>query len=184
MKVFIPFVFSNFVSFSLADLSYTWNLTKPLLGDWIQIYNNRYVQESSEIDWDCTQVSIQGNQTHVVIDKHSILHHNFDLPIHKSTDYSIYTYNGELILNSIQPLSVTNPILVLKNTQPPIPSDEPYDYVILTGTDQLTLFVLVRNIDVFSKYLSDISTAIIDLHYTGYYLSPMSCYDLTLCSDK
>lgn len=180
MKVFIPFVFSILVSISLADLSYTWNLTKPMLGDWIQVYNNRYVQETSEIDWDCTNVSIRGNESILHIEKHSILHQNFQIPIHKLTDYSIYTFNGELILHSIQPLSVTNPILVLKTFY--ASNEQLYDYIILTGTDQLTLFVLVRNLDLFSKYLNDISNAIIDLHYVGYYLSPKPCYDRSLCS--
>lgn len=166
---------------SLCNCNYLSNLVNPLQGEWSQVYNNRYVKETSEIDWDCINVNITDikflneSKGNLILEKSAIIHHNIDSIYHKSIDYNIYTNNGELVLHSVQELSVTNPILLMKKFGPII--NEQYDYIILIGTDNLSLFILARDIDNFnSKYINEISDILIDMQFIGYYKSPLSSY--------
>jgi hypothetical protein len=49
--------------------------TLDIYGNWTQMYNNRYVQETTEIDWDCVHVSFLQSGPDVILQKSGIQHH-------------------------------------------------------------------------------------------------------------
>ena len=209
-------LFSSSNSFtSLFCEGTMWDIANPLAGQWIQVYNNKFVQETSEIDWGCVHVSIELNHSinQLHIKKEAILHNNEQLTATKETTYLIYTNYGNLVMRSITLLSITNPILILQKTGPIVFPDQnwereerertnttsptaiiqnqtgsssaspsQYEYAILTGTDDLTLFVFCRTLESFHKYQYEISDFLIDLHFVNYYNSPVSCFDFDSCT--
>jgi hypothetical protein len=145
-----------------------------LQGVWTQIWNNRYVQETNEMDWNCISVYVSYNKTNDIwsIKKNAILHNNKHLPIQKY--YSYRLSQSELV--PIDNKSLINPILDLKVTGPV--SNQHYEYLVLTGQDNMTMFTWVRDIDIFNeKYMHTVSNLLIQYNYTGYYKSPLACYN-------
>ena len=147
-----------------------------LNGHWFQIWNNRYVQETNEIDWNCVNVNIEAKQDRITVHKNAILHGNPNMTIQKMYQYKISSHD-ELVPTSN--LSIINPTLDVKIYGP---TSTHYEYIALTGKDNLSLYTWVRDIDVFNdKYIHDVSNLLIKYQYTGYYKSPLSSYE-SYCS--
>jgi len=144
-----------------------------MIGHWFQVWNNKYVQVTNEIDWNCVNVSIhQINNSLISIQKSAILHDNPKIIIHTNNSYKLD--NQELYPLPIP--SIISPILDIKIMGPII--ENKYQYLILTGKDNMSMFTLTRDINEFNeKYLHEVSNLLISYDYTGYYKSPMSSYN-------
>jgi hypothetical protein len=92
----------------------------PLIGDWIQVYSNYFVQTTKEIDWGCVKVRVNDTTVTKTYDEH----HN---PKEKrSVTFPKLSYFADLIVKGW--------------------SD---NYIILTGTDNITMYVWARDFDTF-----------------------------------
>jgi hypothetical protein len=141
-----------------------------LNGSWIQMYSSKYVQESTEIDWDCVTVdiSVNPNNNNINITKSAILHDNKNLV---TTHTRIYNaINGvDSILLLLSPILGTSssimPNLALKYIND--------NYIIITGMDYLTMYIIVRDYETFIHYNDDDALQLLkSFNYTTYYKYP------------
>jgi len=149
-----------------------------MLGNWYQLWSNRYVQETSEIDWDCVQMT--WNETewsgYYQWTKTAILHNNHIITTQKINEYR-WNSESNTLIPSIHNVSIVNPILEVKWVGPLNEDMKQYEYLITFGSDNNTLFTFVRDIDIFNEnYRQDVSNLLIEYHYTGYYKNPLSSY--------
>jgi len=143
-----------------------------LNGNWLQIYSSKYVQESTEIDWDCVDVSITVNTTNQTINitKSAILHNHVNLLVHQSRMYQQDTVNNTLSLTPIGSNSTIIPNLVIKHMDP--------NYIIITGSDYLTMIVLARDYtSFFENNNNDALQLLKSFNYTTYYKYPQISYN-------
>jgi hypothetical protein len=140
-----------------------------LNGQWLQIYNSKYVQESSEIDWDCVEVSISTENNRVNITKSAILHNHKNLPTFQTRIYQSSMVNDSIILTPISISSSVVPTLEIKY--------EGIGYLIITGLDYLTMYVWVQNYNTFFNfYNSEALDLLKSFNYTTYYKYPKLSY--------
>lgn len=166
MKIFKWLITSIIIGSSHSLLN-----TTLFNGNWYQLWNNRYVQETNEIDWNCINVHIHNTHDIFHLEKDAILHNNKNITIKKNY---IYKLNDDKFFPLLLE-SVINPVLEIKLLGPIY--NNQYDYIVLTGADNLTMFTFTRDINIFNeKYLHDVSNALIKFNYTGYYKSPLISY--------
>lgn len=144
-------------------------------GNWTQIYNNRYIQETSQIDWDCVNVSIKKSSNNVIIQRKAVVHHLINVhtnPIY----YSLNMKNKMYVLNPISNISsILNPSLYFKY----IKYDESHNiqFMIITASDNISLYVLCKNPEEYSKkYDKEVKKLLNDFNYTTYYKFPLNTY--------
>lgn len=139
-----------------------------LNGSWIQMYSSKYVQESSEIDWDCVTVDISvTSNNNINITKSAILHDNKNLVTSQTRIYkTINGVNSDLLLSPILGASLSIiPNLALKYIH--------NNYIIITGMDYLTMYIIVRNYDIFiHENDADALQLLKSFNYTTYYKYP------------
>jgi len=137
-----------------------------ILGSWVQAFSSRYVQESYEIDWKCINVHIStDSENHVIIEKEPLIHY---LPTNISFKKS-YDLQEENLLVPVHQPSIISPSLLLKY--------ENDEYCILTGSDNLSLFIFTKNITEFDENCkTDALNKIKSLNYTTYYKYPIQLY--------
>jgi hypothetical protein len=143
-----------------------------LNGNWLQIYSSKFVQESTEIDWDCVDVSITVDSTNqtVNITKSAILHNHVNLLVHQTRMYHQDTVNNTLSLSPIGSNSTIIPNLVMKHIEP--------NYIIITGSDYLTMIVLTRDYaSFFESNNNDALQLLKSFNYTTYYKYPQISYN-------
>ena len=137
-------------------------------GDYYQIYSNRYVQITSEIDIKCVNVSIHTDVDNIVtITKTGYVHGL------KATPYNI-TYKFQ----ETSPTVLYTPEIVL-DVRDVGPSK---DYIIVTGHDNLSLYVWVKNIERFNRmYKTIINDRIEAWSYNDELKGPLISYNASLC---
>jgi len=160
-------IFNFFIAKNLA-------LNDTLItGKWYQLWSNRYVQETSEIDWNCVKLEINYINNLYTFNKSAIIHNNHNINIKKNITYiwsekddKFYPYPYQTIVNPIVEIKIFGEI-----------SNNQYDYLVLTGKDNLSMFTIVRDIDKFNeKYIHQVSNLLFKYNYTGYYKSPLSSF--------
>jgi len=138
-------------------------------GDYYQIYSNRYVQMTSEIDIKCINVSIRTDTDteNVVITKTGYVHGL------KATPYNI-TYR----FKEIPPVVLYLPDIILE-VRDVGPLKE---YIIVTGHDNLSLYVWVKDIGRFNRmYKTIVDDRIEAWSYNDEFKTPMISYNASQC---
>jgi len=140
-----------------------------LNGSWIQMYSSKYVQESTEIDWNCVTVEISVNpkNNNVNITKSAILHDSKNLVTSQTRVYNaINGVDSILLLSPILGTSSSiTPNLALKYIND--------NYIIITGMDYLTMFIIVRDYETFIHVNDDDALQLLkSFNYTTYYKYP------------
>lgn len=137
---------------------------RPYEGRWDQVYSNYYIQSTSEIDWKCITVDLNltDDDNKILMSKTASLHGG---PIFIRT---INTTIAEVTSNVWQMGKIP---FILRKT------DDERSYLVLTGLDNLSLFVWARNA---SEFLSSQfnNQTLVDLEqwlFTGIYKTPMLC---------
>jgi hypothetical protein len=136
-------------------------------GDYYQIYSNRYVQMTSEIDIQCVNVSVRTDPENVVIIKTGYVHGL------KTTPYNV-TY----VFKEIPPgiLYSHDTVLDVRDVGPS------KDYIIMSGHDNLSLYVWVKDVDQFNRVYKTIVQDRIDAwSYNNEVKAPLISYNVTVC---
>ena len=166
---------SLFYNSNANNLRYTQNVPQynfdleAFSGDWLQVKTSHYVQTTSEIDWFCTDVNVtklDNNTVKISISPriHAIYYNHNKIV----TTYYIENDNNNIVLNSTEPL-------LLRHTGPII--DDQYDYTILTGYDNVTLFVWARDFGRYYQYYDEEASQLIESwDYNTTYKEPSSVY--------
>jgi hypothetical protein len=151
----------------------------PLSGLWIQAFSSRFVQETTEIDYDCVTINFS------IEEGSDLVHYNKRANLHRvknSTTSIDRTYRREVEddVMSLVPLSVSSttfPTLLVRGSKNMTDDD---GYVILTGTNNLTLYVLTRNYGAFvaSVFYEEVLDLLRSFDYTTYYKFPLSSYSV------
>lgn len=146
----------------------------PLVGDWVQLFNNKYVQMTSEIDYHCVSVVVrQTGGNRVQVRKHALQHGNQGQPIvwnntyvpsllHQDND----SFEDNLILTPSQNSSYVVVPLFLRKMES--------DFLIWTGLDNKTMYV-------WGKTPAQPTTEILELlnrlDFNGMYKTAVSSYN-------
>jgi len=147
---------------------HSFDISKLVGDDWIQVYSNRYVQESTEVGWKCVKVNISS-------------HHNDTLFISKSA-----------LLENNTPISsnltlVPNSTTLFKSNENEIYQlrDCNENYILWTLNDDMSLFIWTRNLLEFKTYYEwRIMERFVFWNYVGYYKFPLSSYSLQCITRK
>jgi len=171
-------MFKNFFLIALCALTSTTNSiylrskevpswdSQSFTGDWIQISSNYFVQTTSEVDWKCVRVTVNQTTNNILtIGKSPYIHGVYYSP---NKVVNNYTENDKTLENG--PNS-----LVIKALGPII--DEKYDYTILAGIDNITLFIWARNYYRYFHYQDEINSLITSWKYTASYKAPLNSFD-------
>jgi len=172
MKIYTIFallVTTIFVSSSKVSKE----LITKIEGEYVQVYSNYYIQTTHEIDWRCVNASLNASndedQQYINITKSAKLH-----GIHSDTIMSVKQYNITQSLNYLVFKSFEESLQVrglgpAKNGQ--------YQYMILTGYNNMTMYVLARNFTNFIEvYNTNVEHILNTWDYTGMYKSPAYTY--------
>lgn len=145
-------------------------------GNWIQAFSSRYVQETTEIDWSCVRIEFSSEEKDLVYsNKTACLHHLDGVRTSIQRTYRREVDGENILLVPVSISSTTFPTLVVRSSRNM--TDES-GYMILTGTNNLTLYVLTRNYGVFvaSAYYEEVLDLLRTFNYTTYYKFPLSSY--------
>lgn len=138
-----------------------------LTGNWIQISNNHYIQETSEIDWSCIKVSINKTDTNTIkISKSPYIHNIYYAPNKLTTNY----YIKDRLLDA------GNYSLIIKKVGPIV--ENKYDYTILAGTNNISLFILARDYNRYDNYRGEVDKLLDLWNYTTYIKKPLPTYEV------
>lgn len=176
MKVF-GILFSMFCVTYAQMVSLTNYNESHILGEWVQVYSNRFVQETREVGWKCIHVNVTKiNNQDLLVVKTGCIHNDTT-----STQFkmSLMTYSGRQII----PNNITYPIVYTLNSsftynlQLRDYNEDAYDYLFFTGNDGLSLYIWTRNIVDFKINLDwKVLEKAVFLNYTGYYKFPMPSF--------
>lgn len=146
-----------------------------ITGKFVQIYNSKFVDETSEIDWNCVSVNITTkNNNTLLIEKNGFLHKQPNIPASSSKMYELEHKNNSWNLIPKSKVGVVSPILEIKFINN---DDSVINYMILTGKDNLTMFLFANNYTNFvKKYEGEAKKKINEFKYNSYYKYPKSTY--------
>jgi len=159
----------------------------PMSGWWEQAMSSRYVHETTEIDWDCVKLHLEVEEGS---DGNDLVHYNKTADLHdlKNTITSVQrTYrrvvdeDGVISLIPVSVTSTTFPSLVVRSSKN---MTDDSGYLILTGTNNLTLYVLTRDYAAFinSLFYQEVLELLQSFDYTSYYKFPLSSYSSACAS--
>lgn len=164
MKI-INIVLSSCLFLFVRGLDFSRFNETMIIGDWKQLYSNRFVQDTSEIDWDCVDVHVS---RHLEIQKSPLIHHQFysSYPLkirlenpREEDDKFIFDVENNLFL------------------QYEIRDFVPNEYIVWTLNDEISMFVWTKNIKKFNETYEDHVFRNLDLwEYNTYYKEPIACY--------
>lgn len=149
-----------------------------LNGQWLQMYSDRYVQTTSEVDYSCVTVNIQPvfslSSPMVSVNKHAYQHGNTNMPLHWSQNYSIsWSLDSSSVLEDNLVLvptkgssTVLTPLWLRRTTD---------NYLLWTGMDNKTMFVWAREFSP-PEEKSRILQQLTDLDFNGTYKTPLSSF--------
>lgn len=130
--------------------------------DYVQVYSNYYVQSTIEVDWKCIRVGVTRDQENLNVTKNGYLHGIYGSPVQSSTSYNITN----------EKLHSDKDTLVLRV--------ENKDYLLLTGTNNLTLYVWAKDYDRFmNNHNTDVQQYLKSINFTGTYKSPKFSFTST-----
>lgn len=132
-------------------------LAELIPSDYVQVYSNYYVQSTTEIDWKCIRVSVTQDQDRLNVTKNGYLHGIYGSPVKSIMSYNVTGKNkfkGE------------KETLVLRV--------ENEDYLLWTGTNNLTMYVWAKDYERFmDDHNDDVRDYLKTLNFTGMYKTPV-----------
>ena len=135
-------------------------------GSWIQTESNYYVQSTSEIDWWCINIECKSDGNKINITKSPYIHYIYYNPFKLENSYIINdNNNNKIIFNGTNSLE-------LRQYGPVI--DNKYDYSILTGLNNISLYVWMRDYSRYDEYKDEINDLLTSWNYTTNYKKPIS----------
>ena len=131
-----------------SNLRSTLGGVQSVHGRWLQIFSDRYVQTTSEIDYSCVTVDVQPlfniSSPMVSISKRAYQHGNTREPVKWSSNYTLsWTLEGtsfledNLVLNPVKASSVIVSLWLRRTTD---------NYILWTGGDNKTMYVWARHL--------------------------------------
>lgn len=153
-----------------------------LLGTWVQVYSNRFIQETQEVAWKCVTVNVTQKEGsgQLQVTKNAYLHGNRSDPVSHSYAIRIQPPTKDQVNSALE--DDMSPIIYQSDeeTQPEYilrEYDEQYEYVLWTKTDNVSLYVWTRNVIEF-KVNDDwkVLEKYVYWNYTGYYKFPLASY--------
>jgi len=156
---------------------------EAIQGSWLQIYSNRYVQSTSEIDYQCVRAEISpvldANSTipTVSLTKKAYQHGNFLLPVEWTQTYSLTLQNEapESLQDNLllQPITNSSSVVValwLRRISP--------HFIVWSGLDNKTMLVWSREslLDPVDNVL--VLQELVELDFNDTYKSPVVSYSL------
>jgi hypothetical protein len=135
--------------------------SSSLIGEWQQVYSDYFVQSTNEVDWHCVNVSVEASpgQPGLVFTKSTFLH------------------GGDVVYKSPQETLIDEAGIVILGAHPFIDryGDSKENITVLTGLDNLSLFVWARNATSFigSDEEKDILKDLAGWDFSGTYKSPL-----------
>jgi len=159
----------------LGDLKEKEKISEPhITGKFVQIYNSKFVDETSEIDWNCVSVNITNHNNTFLIEKNGFLHKQPNIPASSSKMYELEHKNNTWNLIPKSKIGVVSPILEIKFINN---DDDILNYMILTGKDNLTMFLFATNYTNFvKKYENEAKKKFNEFKFNSYYKYPKSTY--------
>lgn len=148
----------------------------PIVGDWIQLFNNKYVQMTSEIDYHCVSVAVEpAGANQVQVRKHALQHGIAGQPIVWNNTYvpsllreETESFENNLVLTPVKNSSYVVVPLFLRKID--------VEFLIWTGLDNKTMYV-------WGKTPTQPTTEILELlnrlDFNGMYKTPKPSYDTT-----
>lgn len=149
-----------------------------IYGQWLQIYSDRYVQTTSEVDYSCVTVNVLPvfslSTPMVSVNKHAYQHGNQHMPLKWSQNYSIsWSLDSSSVLQDnlvLAPVkgssSVVTPLWLRRATD---------NYIVWTGMDNKTMFVWAHEFSP-PEEKSRILQQLADLDFNGTYKTPLSSF--------
>jgi hypothetical protein len=162
----------------------SFNQTK-LLGKWIQVYSNRYVQQTKEIGLKCISVELKAlegsDELHVF--KTGYLHGNLSNKV--NSEYVLTSTTRKPLNNSRVDINTTDDTVQLyyqSNLENDAPYqlreyDGDYNYLLWSQMDNSSIYVWARNvIDFKVNYDWRVLEKFSFWNFTGYYKFPVPSY--------
>jgi hypothetical protein len=155
-----------------------------ILGNWKQVYSNRYVQETQEVNWKCVSVNLRksnGRPGKIMVRKTGYTSNNRSNP-----SCNHFTFNRKNPLKNhssnnvmIEYITDGHDVYTLRDY------GHDYNYLLWTKYDNSSLYVWAKNVIEF-KVNDDwkVLERCVDLNYTGYYLFPLSSYTFNCMDDR
>jgi hypothetical protein len=151
-------------------------------GSWLQIYSNRYVQTTSEIDYHCVRAVVASVPDTpiptVTIHKKAYQHGNMLQPVEWTHTYTVTLQNeswpslqDNLLL---EPINKKSPLVVplwLREISP--------HYLLWSGLDNKTMLVWSHSSIMDPEDDAKIRKSLQELEFNGTYKSPVSSYSAT-----
>lgn len=170
------FVISIIPTFArLGEINNNKTNINQISGDWIQVLSSRYVQETSEIDWDCVKVNIKfNNDNSTIIHKNAFLHQLEIIPINNTKLYSLSLNQKSKNFELISKVNSTiSPNLEFKYIHK---INQTVNYFILTGSNNMSLYVLAKSFNDYKNHKNEINKLLTDFQYTSYYKYALPSY--------
>lgn len=166
-------------------LSFTNYNQTQILGQWVQVYSNRFVQETREVGWKCVNVNVTKIDNHdLLVVKTGCINNN---TVSTQFKMSLMTYSGRQII----PNNISYPIIYTLDSSFTYQLQlrdydvDTYDYLFFTGNDGLSLYIWTRNIVNFKINLDwKVLEKAVFLNYTGYYKFPMPSFTFRCLSTE
>lgn len=169
LSVFVSFLISSIAARHLRSNEID---LLPFKGKWIQWLSDKYVQTTSEVDYQCIRVNVTSakvNDTEVVtLHKDGIQHKNSMMHVHWAhsyvpdlTDPTRSSLEDNLVLQPYRSDSNLVTPLYFRRTNAKL------DYIIWTGLDNKTMFVWIKEFN--DVWNTDVTLSLTELDFeTGY----------------
>jgi hypothetical protein len=159
------------------------NYLNSLSGLWAQAYSSRYVQESIQIDWSCVTQNItfqypSSEKILCEVTAKSTIHHNRPTVTQLTESFNVNASDlNEIKLSSNKTSAIKPNSWIIKYVGRNEVNNK-VDFIIVTNTDQISMFVLVKD---YKNFTDDLKNVIIELlksfDYTTYYKYPIETFD-------
>lgn len=186
LTLFLPILAATTASYlRAAQMDTDASAVEAVHGRWLQVYSDRYVQSTSEIDYSCVTAEIARANTSkpaISISKHAYQHGNIHQPVHWSQTYTLsWTLDGT---TSLQDNLVLVPLVTTSSVLVPLWLRRSGDnYMIWTGMDNKTMYVWVHELPKPAEN-AHILQQLAELDFNGTWKTPLSSYSESCLSLK
>lgn len=151
-------------------------------GHWEQVLTSKFIMSTDLIDQSCVNVNVSVEETPIklIVHEHSIQHGYTNLVVNRTYSLTDPIFlNGQWYFQNKKHLPGYQ-LRCIKISKPG--SNDDKDFVIWTGSDNLSLMVWARNSSYFtSTLLTNVTAFLKNIEYTGKYKTPVMTYNHTTC---